>query len=95
MIFNLSLPGGVAVARRSLKAKIPGSNPGPAAILRQGYGMALKPLGERPEWQAMHYTYILLSSKFHKFYYGSTIDLQERLRYHNSGMVKSTKFGIP
>jgi len=43
----------------------------------------------------MHYTYILLSSKFHKFYFGSTNNLKERLKLHNTGLVKSTKGGIP
>jgi len=39
----------------------------------------------------MYYTYILLSSKFHKFYFGSTNDLKSRFKLHNSGEVKSTK----
>lgn len=43
----------------------------------------------------MHYTYILLSSKSHKFYFGSTNDLKNRIDLHNSGKVKSTKPHIP
>lgn len=43
----------------------------------------------------MNYTYILLSSKSHKFYFGSANDLRARLNLHNTGRVKSTKFGIP
>ena len=43
----------------------------------------------------MYYTYILLSSKFHRFYFGSTNNLKERLNLHNIGQVKSTKGGIP
>lgn len=43
----------------------------------------------------MYYTYILLSSKFHKFYYGSTKNLKNRLELHNSGKVKSTKPHLP
>ena len=43
----------------------------------------------------MYYTYILLSSKFHKFYFGSANDLKARLGLHNTGRVKSTKFGMP
>lgn len=39
----------------------------------------------------MFYTYILLSSKSHIFYYGTTPDLQTRVELHNSGKVPSTK----
>ncbi len=43
----------------------------------------------------MFYTYILLSSKSHIFYFGSAINLRLRLKQHNSGEVKSTKPHIP
>jgi len=43
----------------------------------------------------MHYCYILLSSKSHTFYFGSTNDLKKRLTEHNSGNVKSTKPHVP
>ena len=43
----------------------------------------------------MYYSYILLSSKSHIFYFGSTIDLKARLQLHNSGQVASTKPHIP
>jgi putative endonuclease len=43
----------------------------------------------------MFYTYILLSSKSHIFYFGSTNDLKQRLTLHNNGEVKSTKPYIP
>ena len=43
----------------------------------------------------MYYTYILLSNKTHKFYFGSAKDLQKRFRLHNAGMMQSTKNGIP
>lgn len=43
----------------------------------------------------MHYAYILLSSKFHIFYFGSTNNLKERFKLHNSGQVKSTKPHLP
>ena len=43
----------------------------------------------------MHYAYILLSSKSHIFYYGSTNDLKSRFFLHNKGKVKSTKPHIP
>jgi predicted GIY-YIG superfamily endonuclease len=43
----------------------------------------------------MYYCYILLSSKSHIFYFGSTNDLESRLKLHNSGEVKSTKSYLP
>jgi predicted GIY-YIG superfamily endonuclease len=43
----------------------------------------------------MFYTYILLSSKSHIFYFGSTIDLQQRIKLHNNGKVDSTKPHLP
>ena len=39
----------------------------------------------------MFYAYILKSLKDGGFYYGSTNDLEERLKNHNSGRVKYTK----
>ena len=43
----------------------------------------------------MYYCYILLSSKSHIFYFGSTNDLKSRVRLHNSGKVRATKPHIP
>jgi len=43
----------------------------------------------------MHYTYILLSSKSHTFYFGSTNNLKRRLELHNKGEVPSTKSYVP
>lgn len=43
----------------------------------------------------MHYAYILLSSKSHTFYFGSTNDLRARLKLHNVGGVPSTKPHLP
>ena len=43
----------------------------------------------------MYYCYILLSSKSHTFYFGSTNDLKTRLALHNFGKVTSTKPHIP
>ncbi len=43
----------------------------------------------------MYYAYILFSKKFHRFYFGSANDLQERLKLHNSGRVISTKPYLP
>ena len=39
----------------------------------------------------MFYAYILKSLKDGGFYYGSTDDLEERLKIHNSGKVRYTK----
>ena len=39
----------------------------------------------------MYYSYILLSSKSHIFYFGSANDLKLRVDQHNRGEVKSTK----
>ncbi|MEK7202081.1 MAG: GIY-YIG nuclease family protein [Patescibacteria group bacterium] len=39
----------------------------------------------------MYYCYILLSSKSHIFYYGSTQNLGKRFELHESGSVESTK----
>jgi putative endonuclease len=37
------------------------------------------------------YVYVLYSRHFNKFYKGQTQDLQNRLKEHNTGEVKSTK----
>ncbi len=39
----------------------------------------------------MFYTYILKSLKDGGFYYGSTNNIEERLKNHNKGKVKYTK----
>ncbi|MCJ7555116.1 MAG: GIY-YIG nuclease family protein [Ignavibacteriaceae bacterium] len=39
----------------------------------------------------MYYTYILKSLKDKSYYYGSTSNLENRLKYHNSGKVRYTK----
>ncbi|MCX7589857.1 MAG: GIY-YIG nuclease family protein [Patescibacteria group bacterium] len=39
----------------------------------------------------MFYTYILKSLSVNKFYFGSTKDLTDRLKSHNTGKVKFTK----
>ena len=41
------------------------------------------------------YVYILQSSTTAKFYCGQTDALNERLKRHNAGEVKSTKHGMP
>ncbi len=43
----------------------------------------------------MYYIYILQSLKDGKTYVGYTNNLQERLKKHNSGQAKSTKFRQP
>lgn len=43
----------------------------------------------------MYYTYILRSVNYNKFYVGSTEDLKERLKDHNSGKSKFTKSYLP
>jgi putative endonuclease len=42
-----------------------------------------------------YFTYILISEKDGKYYYGYTSNLMERLDQHNSGLVTSTKARIP
>ena len=43
----------------------------------------------------MFYSYILKSEKDGKFYYGSTQNIEERLKKHNKGDVQSTKSRRP
>jgi len=43
----------------------------------------------------MFTVYILLSDKLSRTYVGHTNDLEERLRYHNSGKVTATKYLRP
>ncbi|MGE5437320.1 MAG: GIY-YIG nuclease family protein [Syntrophothermus sp.] len=43
----------------------------------------------------MYYTYIIKSLKDNTFYYGSTSDLDKRIKNHNSGKSKYTKKKIP
>ncbi len=43
----------------------------------------------------MYFVYILKSLKDHKLYVGYTNNLKERLDYHNSGKVESTKYRVP
>jgi putative endonuclease len=43
----------------------------------------------------MFYAYILKSQKDNRYYYGSTGDLQKRLREHNNKKVRATKGRTP
>lgn len=45
--------------------------------------------------QIMYYVYVLKSQKDGHLYYGMTKDLTNRLKQHNSGLVKSTKSRRP
>ena len=42
-----------------------------------------------------YYTYILFSPVYKKFYIGQTQNFSNRIAYHNSGRVKSTKAYLP
>jgi len=43
----------------------------------------------------MHYTYVLVSDRDHRFYTGTTNDLRRRLREHGDGRVASTAYRRP
>ena len=43
----------------------------------------------------MYFAYILKSLKDSKYYYGSCENLDDRLKIHNSGKVRSTKSRLP
>jgi len=42
-----------------------------------------------------YYVYILLSHHNGKYYIGSTRNLEDRIKRHNEGRSKYTKYGIP
>jgi putative endonuclease len=43
----------------------------------------------------MYSAYVLLSKKTLRYYIGSTDDIENRIREHNSGETKSIRIGIP
>ncbi len=43
----------------------------------------------------MFYTYVLLSTIDNEWYIGSTVNLKQRLKEHNQGLVNSTKHRRP
>jgi putative endonuclease len=43
----------------------------------------------------MPYTYVLYSEKLNKYYIGSCVNMDIRLRQHNLGQSKFTSLGIP
>jgi putative endonuclease len=45
--------------------------------------------------KTMYFVYVLKSKKDDNLYIGCTEDLERRLKYHNSGKVRSTKPRIP
>jgi putative endonuclease len=47
------------------------------------------------DWLALFHTYILKSIKTGRHYYGSSGDVDRRLREHNDGEVTSTRSGRP
>ncbi len=47
------------------------------------------------ENDTMYFTYILKSLKDGRYYYGSTENIDDRLKLHNSGKVRSTKTRKP
>lgn len=42
-----------------------------------------------------YWIYILQSEKDHKYYIGSTANVEKRLDYHNRGLQRSTRHRIP
>ncbi len=42
-----------------------------------------------------YYIYILRNLKDSKFYIGSSHDVDARLRFHNAGLQRSTRYRIP
>ncbi len=43
----------------------------------------------------MYFVYIIKSEKDHGYYVGITEDINNRLNYHNTGKVRSTKSRVP
>ena len=56
-----------------------------------------RPWAEKTVYKSsmMHYVYIIKSGKTGKLYKGSTSDLKQRIKDHNTGKVNSTKAGVP
>jgi len=42
-----------------------------------------------------YYVYILESIKDGRYYIGSTLDVEKRLKFHNAGKQRSKKYRIP
>jgi putative endonuclease len=65
-----------------------------AAVLLRRSPFGKNRCGER-ELGVMPYAYVLKSLKDSRYYYGSTEDVQVRLKSHNAGKVRSTKSRRP
>ena len=63
----------------------------PEGTLEESFGS----LEESYLLRKMYFAYILKSLKDNKYYYGSTGNIESRLKQHNYGKVKSTKNRIP
>jgi putative endonuclease len=50
---------------------------------------------QEAQMSKFHYVYVLRSLHDGKFYVGSTTDLRQRLRLHNSGLITSTRARRP
>ena len=51
--------------------------------------------GSTPVWRTMHYVYFLWSDSLQKIYIGQTSNVRERVEFHNLGLQRYTKKGIP
>ena len=61
---------------------------------RSGYAAVCLPAGDPPKGDKTYmsyFVYVLKSQKNGDLYVGSTANIENRLRLHNSGRVKSTK----
>jgi len=58
-------------------------------------GGAVLYLPRHKSYMKFFYVYILYNKSKNFIYIGYSEDLKERIKYHNSGHVKSTKFYIP
>jgi putative endonuclease len=43
----------------------------------------------------LYYVYILRSLKDGKYYIGSSHDVEARLKFHNAGLQRSTRYRVP
>ena len=69
--------------------------PVPAQILEQNLSEAQSVFDRTGPLSDMYKVYILQSLKDKRTYVGYTKDFEERLKKHNSGQVRSTKYRTP
>ena len=43
----------------------------------------------------MYFVYILQSEKDGRYYIGSTLNVEQRMKYHNAGLQRSTRNRVP